>query len=177
MEYSCLKQKNGFTLVEVMVVVVIISLLSTVIFFAVDKARAAGRDTARIAAISQLQIALKLYYEKHSSYPSATSDPSYPDCTGGADGDSFSATGCMNVLVKEKLIPSLPVKYDNPLYASRPFFEYDGWCRVSKPGDTSGSNTDKQYRLWVYGEKNNGGVAKNWWYDEVIGATTCVDPS
>ena len=179
MDYLFLKKtERGFTLVELIVVIAIVGLLATVIFFAIDSARAHGRDTARVASIAQLQLALKLYHDEHGSYPTITSDPEFGTCETGGDmaslrGASFKGDGCMNVLVKEGFLPALPV---NPGYGASwsdpSYFEYDNWCR----GGTTINNA-QPYRLWVYGEFDNNGLASNWWDEEVIGATTCVDPS
>jgi prepilin-type N-terminal cleavage/methylation domain-containing protein len=68
---SCLTT-SGFTLVELLVVVAIIALLSSVVLASLTGARQKGRDAKRVADIKQLQLALELYYDANSSYPSAT---------------------------------------------------------------------------------------------------------
>jgi prepilin-type N-terminal cleavage/methylation domain-containing protein len=61
--------KNGFTLVEVLVVVAIIGMLSLVVLPQLGESRAKGRDTARISDLNQLSVALRLYAEQHGGYP------------------------------------------------------------------------------------------------------------
>jgi prepilin-type N-terminal cleavage/methylation domain-containing protein len=53
--------KRAFTLVEILVVVSIISMLSSVVIATITPARARARDTARIQQIRQLDLAIQLY--------------------------------------------------------------------------------------------------------------------
>ncbi|MEI6660470.1 MAG: prepilin-type N-terminal cleavage/methylation domain-containing protein [bacterium] len=62
-------QNRGFTLVELLVVISIISLLSSVVLSALNSARAKGRDARRKSDIHQIQLALELYYDANGSYP------------------------------------------------------------------------------------------------------------
>jgi len=57
--------KKGFTLVEVLVAVGIISLLSGVVYMSFEGAREKSRDARRIADIGQLQVVLRLYIEEY----------------------------------------------------------------------------------------------------------------
>lgn len=65
-----LKQKRtkGFTLIELLVVIAIIGILSGVIYASLDHARSIARDKKRVADLSALQIALKLYYSEYHTY-------------------------------------------------------------------------------------------------------------
>ncbi len=63
---------TGFTLVELLVVVAIIGILSSIVLASLNGARQKGRDAKRIADVKQMQLALELYYDANSSYPSAT---------------------------------------------------------------------------------------------------------
>lgn len=71
---SSLKFKDkGFTLVEVLVVVFIIGLLSSVVLVGLGTFRARGRDTRRITDIRSTQTILELYYAKNGQYPAVGS--------------------------------------------------------------------------------------------------------
>jgi prepilin-type N-terminal cleavage/methylation domain-containing protein len=59
----------GFTLIEMLVVVAIIGLLSSIILVGLGDVRKDARDTRRIADIRQLQNALEIYYSTNNSYP------------------------------------------------------------------------------------------------------------
>lgn len=63
------KVKNGFTLVELLVVISIISLLANITLASLNTARSKARDAKRIYDLSQLQSALALYYNVAGKYP------------------------------------------------------------------------------------------------------------
>lgn len=60
----------GFTLFEVLVVIFIIALLSTMVIFSISNSRKLGRDSSRISDINQIQIALENYHQIEGQYPS-----------------------------------------------------------------------------------------------------------
>ncbi|MEK7162960.1 MAG: type II secretion system protein [Patescibacteria group bacterium] len=61
--------KKGFTLIEILIVVAIIGLLTSVVLVGLGSSRAKGRDARRTADLHQTQNALELYYSKNQSYP------------------------------------------------------------------------------------------------------------
>lgn len=61
--------RTGFTLVELLVVISIIGLLSSVILSALNSARAKAEDNKHIQSLSQLKRAMELYYDQNGSYP------------------------------------------------------------------------------------------------------------
>jgi len=91
------KISSGFTLVELLVVISIIGLLSSIVLTSVNSARAKARDARRAADIRQLQTALELYYDANGSYPPA------PPWTGGT-GDCWGT-------VTDNYIPGLAPTY------------------------------------------------------------------
>jgi prepilin-type N-terminal cleavage/methylation domain-containing protein len=72
--------ERGFSLIELLVVISIIGILTTIVLASLSQARARGRDARRVADIRQLQLALELYYDANGSYPltlSVLSGPGY----------------------------------------------------------------------------------------------------
>jgi prepilin-type N-terminal cleavage/methylation domain-containing protein len=65
--------KQGFTLIELLVVIAIIGILSSVVLASLNTARQKARDARRISDVGQLQLALELYFDSNSGYPSALS--------------------------------------------------------------------------------------------------------
>jgi prepilin-type N-terminal cleavage/methylation domain-containing protein len=64
-----MKQRKGFTLVELLVVISIIGLLSTLAVVALNQARVRARDSKRLSDIKQIQTALELHYADQGVYP------------------------------------------------------------------------------------------------------------
>jgi len=62
---------KGFTLIELMVVIAIIGLLSTLAVVSLNNARIKSRDAKRISDIKQVQTGLELYYSDKNTYPVA----------------------------------------------------------------------------------------------------------
>jgi type II secretion system protein G len=63
--------KKGFTLIELIVVIAIIGLLSTLAVVALGSARTKARDAKRLSDIKQVQSALEIYYSDNAKYPTA----------------------------------------------------------------------------------------------------------
>ncbi|MBI5733334.1 MAG: prepilin-type N-terminal cleavage/methylation domain-containing protein [Candidatus Kerfeldbacteria bacterium] len=68
-----LKKTTGFTLVELLVVISIIALLSTLAIVALNSARQKSRDAKRVADIKQIQTGLEMYLDGTTTkvYPTA----------------------------------------------------------------------------------------------------------
>jgi prepilin-type N-terminal cleavage/methylation domain-containing protein len=63
------KFTNGFTLVEVVVVIAIIAILTVIIFPSVNNIRAKNRDAEKVSDIATIQIGLSMFYSKNGFYP------------------------------------------------------------------------------------------------------------
>jgi prepilin-type N-terminal cleavage/methylation domain-containing protein len=59
------KNKEGFTLVELLIVIAIITVLAGVIFVNYESAREQSRDERRISDLAQIEVALRLYVEQY----------------------------------------------------------------------------------------------------------------
>lgn len=63
------KQKYGFTLVELLVVVAIIGLLTTMVVISIQRVKAKARDAQRVSDINSIATALTLYHNDFNTYP------------------------------------------------------------------------------------------------------------
>ena len=64
--------KKGFTLIELMVVILIIAILSGIVMAQFSVAKAKSRDGKRVADIAQIQLAIQLYFDRCNQYPRAS---------------------------------------------------------------------------------------------------------
>lgn len=92
-----LSLKEGFTLVELMIVIAIIALLTGIIMTNLTSSRAKSRDGKRISDLGQIQLALSLYYDRCKQYPiqDLAGGPSITDasnCPTGITLGTFIAT-------------------------------------------------------------------------------------
>ena len=60
---------RGFTLIELLVAIAIIGILSAIVLTSMSGTRERAKDGRRISDIKQIQLALELYYDVNSSYP------------------------------------------------------------------------------------------------------------
>ena len=65
------KRDRGFTLVELLIVIVILGVLATVTVFAVQGISSRGQDTACAADIKTAEVAVEAYYAENGSYPAS----------------------------------------------------------------------------------------------------------
>ncbi len=105
----------GFTLVELMVVVSVIGILSSIIYASFGGARAASRDDVRKSALKEVQLALERYKAQYGVYP-AQGCGSYPTYAGrgphpawGCSADQY-ITGLMPDFISE--LPKDPNQED-----------------------------------------------------------------
>ena len=63
------KQRQGFTLIEILIVVAIIAILASVVLVGLGPTQQAGRDARRLSDIREAQNALELFYNKCGYYP------------------------------------------------------------------------------------------------------------
>jgi general secretion pathway protein G len=117
MSTSFVKDSKGFTLIELLVVIAIIGILSSVVLASLSSARAKSRDARRIADMGQLQLALEMYYDASTTYPTYS---------GLQTWTAVPATGIG--YLKPTYIPNIP---DDP--GSNSYY----YCALLSKGDTS----------------------------------------
>lgn len=88
MKVFCPKSR-GFSLIELLVVITIISLLTGVILTSISGSRAKARDSQRVSDLGQLQLALALYLDRCNSYPSSLVVSTNNGCPSGITLGSY----------------------------------------------------------------------------------------
>jgi len=66
-----LKEKQGFTLIEVVVVMAIIAVLAVLVVGAITVARNTARETTHRSNAKTVQTGLEAFYAAHKAYPAA----------------------------------------------------------------------------------------------------------
>jgi len=69
-----MKNKKGFSLIELLVVIGIMSVLTTIVYVSVNQTRSKSRDQERISAILKIKLGLEYYYNLYGQYPQRLSD-------------------------------------------------------------------------------------------------------
>lgn len=99
------QSKNGFSLVELLVVISIIGVLSAVLVTNFMGIRERARDAQKIEDLNSLKNALRMYYNDNQSYPSNKSTLLSAGFTGylssvGDTSFTYSQTSTDNFLIK-----------------------------------------------------------------------------
>lgn len=77
------KIKKGFSIVEIMVVLVIISVLTAIFIPRLLNSRLAANEAAALSALKAIYSAVKLYSENNNSYPESLEDLAEPNSSPG----------------------------------------------------------------------------------------------
>ena len=138
------KSKSGFTLVELLVVVVVIAILATIVIVAYTGIQGRSRDDRRKTDIANITKALELYYQDNGAYPIPSGTTSTINGSWYSSNDS-SWTTFVNLLSPSivKSVPSDPINNGHPLTSAKNYgYAYftGGYC-----GSTAG-----QWYLLVY---------------------------
>lgn len=81
--------KKGFSLIEILVAVTIISLISTTAFISYEQFQKKSRDAKRKSDLLELKVALEMYKTNNGSYPLTPPDTWYSS----ESGDNVSDNG------------------------------------------------------------------------------------
>lgn len=145
----------GFTIIELLIVIVIIGILATVTIVAYNGAQARGRDTRRQTDVANLIKAMELYYSETGSYPTpASTDVSVTGATWGTQWYASSATSWTNAfgtaLQSQKAIDTMPVDPKNNAGAVFSANNYQYAYTTSKSGTNPCSAAYGQYYAIIY---------------------------
>jgi general secretion pathway protein G len=102
---------KGFTLIELLVVISIIGILTTLVMVNLNAARERARDTQRKSDLSNIQTALRLYYNDVGSFPASSSDGKIKGCgtPAGSANCTWGAEWTVGGTTYMKLLPQDPL--------------------------------------------------------------------
>jgi len=66
------QSKSGFTIVELLIVIVVIGILASIVIVSYNKVQSQARDSKRKTDVSNMIKALELYYSDNGKYPTAS---------------------------------------------------------------------------------------------------------
>ena len=159
MSIKVLKKQGGFTLLELLIVIVIIGILALLIIPNVTSAPKKARDTQRKTDLRAIQKGLEEYYVSNSAYPTnATASSAATVLSGAADGKGTTGpltTGTPAILkpvpVDPKASTTTPYTYvsaDGTNYTLKACLENNGDNATGTAVDsTCGSATAKAFSL------------------------------
>lgn len=85
-------KNRAFTIIELIVVIAIIVLLTGIVLGNVAAPKAKSRDAKRISDISQIRLALELYFDRCKAYPSALDIGDGTNCPSGINFGTYMGT-------------------------------------------------------------------------------------
>jgi prepilin-type N-terminal cleavage/methylation domain-containing protein len=87
------KYDKAFTLIEILIVIAIIGILISVSVVGLSSFRENSRDSARIANVAQISLALDLYYGACKQYPATLAAAAANGCASGTTLGTFADNG------------------------------------------------------------------------------------
>jgi general secretion pathway protein G len=138
-------KQAGFTLLEMLIVVVIMGILATVLLTNMSSARQRARDAARKSDMRMIKTALRLYYNDYQKYPDGSSgnimgcgSGGTSACTWGVSAFTAGTTQYMAVLPKDPLDKNLN-KYTYQLAGGGDTFILQTYLENASDGDAAAS--------------------------------------
>ena len=103
--------KKGFTIVELLIVIVVIGILAAITIVSFNGVTARARDTQRVQDAENIVKALEIYKVTNGVYPSANSTPNAQSWEVSTTGSA--ATNFLSPLVTSKVVSKIPVDPKN----------------------------------------------------------------
>jgi prepilin-type N-terminal cleavage/methylation domain-containing protein len=104
-----IRSHSGFTLIEILIVVAIIAILSSVVLIGLGPTQKSGRDARRLSDLHEVQTGLELYYGKCGFYPSTTLNGGCPLTCNSAVGYKDMSTALTGSGIGVSSVPQDPV--------------------------------------------------------------------
>jgi general secretion pathway protein G len=145
---------SGFTIVELLIVIVVIAILAAISIVAFNGAQARARDSARLSDYKSIQKALEMYRIDNGGYP---------DCSGGtySAGEPVewnTVSVCLTGLVPQymKALPTDPINVGSSRYLYAVGYRKSGTF-------TQNNEQSDNYMLGGKLEQGVVGTYSGWW--------------
>jgi len=132
------KTTSGFTIVELLIVVVVIAILAAISIIAYNGVQQRARDTERMAELTSLQKALEIYHAEKGGYPlcGSTSGPNLTPIL--SSGTAYDCLVDELVPGYTSAIPADPTNNGSYVYRYAPGYKKNG--TTSYAGGTATDN-------------------------------------
>jgi prepilin-type N-terminal cleavage/methylation domain-containing protein len=127
---------RGFTLMEILVVLAIVSVLSSVVMVSVSNARENARDKKRISDVAQLELALRIYVEQYGSDIDCEQGV-YIDGTTAARSTGTCVDGVQILGFIDSFLSTVPADPKGPGDADYYYYFDNNHNCTSVPGDSA----------------------------------------
>lgn len=153
---------HGFTIVELLIVIVVIALLAAITIVAYNGIQQRARDAERSVELGQIQKALEMYHADNGAYPKCnTAGPNNPPTLS-------SGAAALAVCLADDLVPtylnSMPLDPVNS--GSRQYLYAAGYTKNGLVSFVGGTATDN-YILGVKQDSATGPVYAGWGYNDL----------
>jgi len=123
------KTSSGFTIVELLIVIVVIGILAAITIVAYNGIQVRARDTTRVADLKGVQKALELFYADQGRFPTTPGGATWDDHWGNLQSCLTAGTNCGFTPANYRGVSKVPNDpQDNPAASSDadPTY-YTGW--------------------------------------------------
>jgi prepilin-type N-terminal cleavage/methylation domain-containing protein len=96
------KAQQGFTIIELLIVIAIIAILAGLVLNNFQGAQAKARDTGRVTDLNNIHSKLEEYYNENGAYPQTFTQATFPGIDAGSLLDADGATVVINAAVADE---------------------------------------------------------------------------